>query len=161
MNYKDRATGSTPGREQARRLRQLIAEVVGCCQERVLFEAKRFDLPPAELKGLMLFRGERYLTAKTLAARLEVGKSRVTKIVSGLVARGLIEILDDPRDGRVKLLTPTKAGLEKMDRIEEFVIEVHGRLLEQMEPPQRTTVLAALELLHSAMEAVKLELKIG
>jgi len=161
MNYNDRFSVEPPARDQAQRLRQLMAEVVACCHERALFEAKRFDLPPAELKCLMLFRGERYLTAKALAARLEVGKSRVTKIVSGLMAKGLIESLEDPRDGRVKLLTPTKAGSAKMNRIDDFIVEVHGRLLGCMEPPQRTTVLAALELLHSAMESVKVELKIG
>ncbi len=156
MNYNGRST--TPQHEQAVRLRGLVADIVQCCQERTLFESDRFGLPPAELKCLLLFKEERYLTAKTLAARLEVGKSRVTRLVDGLIRKDLIESSRDPKDGRYKLLSLTRTGRERMDLIEAFLVEAHGRVLEQMEPQQRTSVLACLELLRSSMLTVEAEL---
>ena len=103
----------------------------------------------------------RYLTAKELAQDLEVGKSRVTKLVDGLMDKDLVEKLDDPRDGRVKLLCLTAKGRDKMDRIDEFITGLHARVLDQLETPQRAIVFTSLEQLRTAMEAVRDQLGIG
>lgn len=161
MNYIAGQSDHPPTHEQALRLRRIIGEIVQCCQERTLFESRLFDLPQAELRCLLLFKGERYLTAKQIAREMEVGKSRVTKVVDGLIERGLLRRIDDPRDGRVKLLCPTRAGEERMERIDAFLTKVHARVLSQVEPAQRAALLASLELLWSSMETVKDELKIG
>lgn len=153
-------TAAKPNKDQALRLRDLIADVLQCCQERMLFESKTFDLPQAELKCLTLFRNEHYLTAKDIAVRLEVCKSRVTKVVNGLLEKGLVERVSDPRDGRVKLISLTGTGRVKMAELDDFVGKVHQRLLLEIEPQQRTTVLGSLELLRSSMEAVKDKLNI-
>lgn len=153
-------TAAKPSKDQALRLRDLVAEVLQCCQERMLFESKTFGLPQAELKCLALFRNEHYLTAKDIAVRLEVCKSRVTKVVNGLLEKGLAERVGDPRDGRVKLISLTGTGRGKIAELDDFVAEVHQGLLMEMEPQQRTTVLGSLELLRSSMEAVKEKLNI-
>jgi DNA-binding MarR family transcriptional regulator len=161
MNFLADQIASPPTQEQALRLRRIIGEIVQCCQERTIFESQLFDLPQAELKCLLLFKGERYLTAKQIAREMEVGKSRVTKGVEGLMERGFLERIDDPRDGRVKLLSPTQAGKERMNRVDAFLTKVHARVLSQVDPSQRAAILAALEILWNSMETVKDELKIG
>jgi len=161
MNFISGQSTPPPTQEQALRLRRIIGEIVQCCQERTLFESQLFDLPQAELRCLLLFKNERYLTAKQIAREMEVGKSRVTKVVEGLIEKELIERIDDPRDGRVKLLCLTQAGKKRMNRIDAFLTRVHSRVLSQVEPPQRAAILAALEVLWSSMETVKGELKIG
>jgi len=148
-----------PTEDQVGRLKTLMAELVNCCQERLLLEAKRFDLPRAELKCLVLFKEERYLTAKSISARLEVGKSRVTKLIQGLIDKGLVERVDDPRDARVKLISLTRAGHDKMERVNDFVGQAYAEVLAQVQPRQRTTLLASLELLRSAMELVRESLR--
>ncbi len=149
-----------PTQDQALKLRSVIFDIVQCCQDRSLFEARTFDLPQAELRCLLLFKDQRYLTAKSICSQLEVGKSRVTKLVDGLLNKKLIEKTDDPRDGRIKLLSLTRAGQTKLSRIDEFITQVHSRVLAQLEPPQRASVFAALEQLWSAMETVRFELGI-
>jgi len=144
---------------QSHRLQDLMREILQCCQERMLFESRKFGLPQAELKCLMLFGTERYLTVKGIAQKMEVAKSRVTKIMEGLAPKGLIQSTEDPNDGRVKLLSLTPAGQRKLKEIDAFLKEIHQKILDQLESEQRKTVLSSLELLRSSMEAVKAELK--
>jgi len=114
-----------------------------------------FGLPHSELKCLLLFEGERYLTVKGIAERLQVAKSRVTKIVDGLVHKGLVERVEDPEDGRIKLIRLSPAGRRTMEEVEKFQSEIHRYILLQMDPQERKAVLKELETLRSAMEAVK------
>ncbi len=158
MNLMPDISAAHPTLEQAARLRSIIADIVQCCQDRALYESQMFDLPQAELRCLLLFKNERYITAKAISRDLEVGKSRVTKLVTGLTDKSLVEKIDDPRDGRIKLLSLTRTGREKMNQIDEFITEVHSRVLSRLEAPQRATVFAALEQLWTAMETVRKEL---
>lgn len=145
-------------RYQTQRLQDLITEMLHCCEDRKLYESQKFNLPHAELKCLMLFNGERYLTVKGMAQRLEVAKSRVTKIVNGLMEKGLVEQTDDPKDARIRLISLTLAGQKKSEEIDAFEKEIHRKILLQMGPEERKNTLAHLELFRSAMEAVKEQL---
>ncbi len=155
MNEKTLEINEELLRYQTQRLRDLIQEMLHCCEERKLYESQKFGLPQAELKCLMLFDGERYLTVKGMAQRLDVAKSRITKIVNGLIGKGLVEQIDDPKDGRIRLISLTPAGQKKSAEIDAFEGEIHRRILLQMGPEERKRTLASLEMFRSAMEAVK------
>jgi DNA-binding MarR family transcriptional regulator len=142
---------------QTSRLQDLISEMVQCCEDRKFYESQRFGLPYAGLRCLMLFRGERYQTVKGIAQKLDVAKSRVTKILKGLLEKGVVEQIDDPKDSRIKLINLTPAGHKKSREIEAFQRELHRKILLHMDLEERKDVLAHLELLRSAMEAVKEE----
>ena len=144
---------------QSRRLQDLIREILQCCQERMLFESQKFGLAQAQLKCLMLFDAERYLTVKGIAKKMDVAKSRVTKIIDGLVEKLLVQRIEDPNDGRVKLIRLNPAGQKKLKEIAAFTREIHRNILSQLESEQRRAVLSSLELLRSSMEAVKVQLK--
>ncbi|OGP53403.1 MAG: hypothetical protein A2Y65_06795 [Deltaproteobacteria bacterium RBG_13_52_11] len=143
---------------QAQRLQELIAEMIQCCEDRKLFETAKFGLPYAELKCLLLFGGERYLTVKGIAQRLDVAKSRVTKIVKGLVTKGLVKQIDDPHDARIKLISVTPAGEEKSREIAAFQRGLHRQIVLHLSADERKGIFSYLELLRSAMEAVKEQL---
>ena len=140
---------------QTQRLHELINEMLHCCEDRKFLESQKFGLPQAELKCLMLFNGERYLTVKGMAQKLDVAKSRVTKIVKGLARKGLVEQIDDPRDARIRLISKSLLGQKKSEEIGAFYEEIHREILLHMDAEERKNVLANLELLRSAMEAVK------
>ena len=142
---------------QISRLQDLINEIVHCCEDKKLYESQRFGLPYAELRCLMLFEGERYLTVKGIAQRLEVAKSRVTKIINGLMGKGLVETIEDPRDARIKLINLTPAGRAKSGEIAAFHSEIHAKILSNIATDERLNTLSYLEVLRSAMEAVKSE----
>ena len=140
---------------QASRLKNLIEEISSCCQERVVFQAKKFSLAPAELRSLLLFKHERYLTVTAIAQKLEVAKSRVTRILDGLLKKKMIYRIDDPEDARIKLIGLTQAGQKKTKDIDGFMTELHHALVLTLKPEDRKSVLSSLELLRSSMDAVK------
>ena len=140
---------------QSQKLEDLIAEVVQCCKERTSFLSKKFDIPEAELRCLMLFGEERYLTAKGISQRLDVAKSRVSKIINGLLKKRLVESIDDPKDARVKLIGLTSKGQKQSRELNDVTKDLHQRLLLEFEPEQRKMVISCLEILRASMEAVK------
>jgi DNA-binding MarR family transcriptional regulator len=140
---------------QVRQFQGLITKLFQCCQERLQYQVDRFKLPDAELRCLMLFGEERYLTAKGIAQKLNVVKSRITKIIEGLARKNLIQRIKDPEDSRVTLLSLTPKGSDKIKEINFFLEDLHTEVLSQMEPEQRKTMLTNLEVLKGAMEAVK------
>jgi DNA-binding MarR family transcriptional regulator len=140
---------------QTRRIQHLMEETLQCCEMRMAFLSKKFSLPQAEFRCLLLFRGEHYLTVKNIAQKLEVAKSRVTKIIAGLMQKKLVHSIDDPQDGRVKLISLTSAGQKKCQELSDLITEIHELILLELEPEQRKTVLSSLELLRASMEAIK------
>jgi DNA-binding MarR family transcriptional regulator len=102
-----------------------------------------------------MFGEERYLTAKSIAHRMNVVKSRVSKIIDGLLKKGLIQRIKDPEDSRVHLLSLTPQGQKKMNEINEFLDEVYGEVLSRMATDQRHAMLTNLDILKASMEAVK------
>ena len=140
---------------QLQQFQNLIAKLFQCCQERMQYQCERFAMPDAELRCLLLFDAERYLTAKGIAHRMNVVKSRVTRIVDGLLKKNLINRRKDPEDSRVTLLSLTPDGRKKLNDVNEFLEYVHFEALAQMEPEERKTMLTNLEILKASMEAVK------
>lgn len=155
MNKQNQQNGSELLSYQTSRLKALIEEINKCCDQRKLYETERFGIPNSELKCLMLFKNERYLTVKVIAQKLEVAKSRVTKIVDGLIRKGLIDRTEDPNDARIKLLNLTPEGNRLMEEIDQFYLTIHGQILLQMHPEERKDAIMNLEMVRSAMEAVK------
>ena len=140
---------------QLQQFQTLITKLFHCCQERVQYQSERFKLPDAELRCLMLFGEERYLTPKGITVKMNVVKSRVTKIIDGLERKKLIRRFKDPEDSRVYLLSLTSSGQQKLNEINDFLKEIYSEVLLQMQPQQRKSTLSTLEVLTASMNAVK------
>jgi DNA-binding MarR family transcriptional regulator len=119
------------------------------------YQSEHFDLPDAEFRCLMLFGEERYLTAKGIASKMNVVKSRVSKIVEGLLNKNLVQRIKDPEDSRISLLSLTAQGHKKLNQINRFLQDVHHQILLQIAPDQRNAVLTNLDILKASMEAAK------
>jgi len=140
---------------QLKQFQELILKLFQCCQERMQYQCERFGLPDAEFRCLLLFGKERYLTAKGIALKMNVVKSRVSKIIEGLLKKKLIQRIKDPEDSRVSLLSLTAKGHQKLNHINMFLSDVHHKVLLQIAPDQRKAVLTNLDILKASMEAVK------
>jgi DNA-binding MarR family transcriptional regulator len=138
--------GSTIPTYQVVQFQELIAKLFQCCQERMQYQSDRFALPDAEL---------RCLTPKGIAHKMNVVKSRVTRIIDGMVRRKLIQRVKDPEDSRITLLSLTPTGQDKLNEINSFLEDIHLEVLSQLAPEQRKAMLTNLELLKASMEAVK------
>ncbi len=157
MNEKKLSAFRTnpPAAFQVTRLKELVTDMVKCCEDRRIYEHSRFGLPYGELRCLMLFDGEHYLTVKTLAKKMDVAKSRVTQVVDQLSGKGYLTKLDDPADARVKLIGLTAAGREKVRQVDDFYKEIHREILKQISEEDRKMLLSYMEMLHGAMETVR------
>ena len=140
---------------QTQKLRDLIEEILQCCKGQASYMSSKFDIPEAELRCLMLFGSERYLTAKGISQRLDVAKSRVTKIINGLIQKEMVESIIDPKDARIKLLTLTQEGQRKSQEIVAIITDLNRKLLLELDSEQRKMVLSCLEALRSGMEVIK------
>jgi DNA-binding MarR family transcriptional regulator len=107
------------------------------------------------LRCLRLFGQERYLTPKGIAGQMGVVKSRITKLINGLITKGLIQRFKDPHDSRISLLRLTPAGQFKLDRINAHLKSTNRDVLARMTPEQRDTLLVHLEVLKASMQAVR------
>jgi len=140
---------------QLEQFQELITKLFQCCQERMQYQCERFQLPDAELRCLGLFGEERYLTAKGIALKMNVVKSRVSKIIDGLIKKNLIQSIKDPEDSRIILLSLTSQGQKKLNDINAFLKSLHSQVLSQMAQDQRQAMLTNLDILKASMEAVK------
>jgi DNA-binding MarR family transcriptional regulator len=86
---------------------------------------------------------------------MNVVKSRITKIIDGLIKKGFVQRIKDPEDSRIHLLSLTSDGQRKINDIREFMDDVHHQVLLRIPPEQRKLLLIDLDLLKSSMEAVK------
>ena len=146
---------SEPGDDQALLLQEVINAIVKCCEDRRIYENQKFGLPYSEIKCLLLFQDESYLTVNQIAHRLDVAKSRGTKLIRGLWDKGYVERAEDPGDNRVIRVSPTREGSVKIREVEAFHRRIHKEILSQLEVDNRAGVLNALENLHHCMETVK------
>lgn len=154
MNYID-IKNTDVTEYQLYEFQNLINILFQCCQERLAYQSKEFCLPDAELRCLMFFKDEKYLTSKSISMKMNVGKSRMTKIIAGLQEKDLIRRIKDPEDSRVSLISLTSSGKEKLEEIKAFQDDLHRVVLSQVSDQERKKLLANLDLLKACMESGK------
>lgn len=98
--------------------RALLDEAVAvAARSRELFPYGGFeDLDNAELQILLATTAHPGGSVREIAAALRFEQPTMSRPVSGLEDRGLIEVTKDPGDGRRKLLAPTQPGLATVRR---------------------------------------------
>ena len=155
MNYNKDNSVHNISERQITQFQQLITKLYQCCQDRMRYQSERFGLPEAEMRCLLLFGDEKYLTPKGISSKMNLVKSRISKLISGLNQKGFIQKIADPEDSRTTLLRLTGQGQKKINEINNFLNETHQEVLRQMEPEQRLTMMTNLELLKASMESIK------
>ncbi len=141
--------------EKLSRFMEIVDKLQQCCRERSAYISDKFDLPQAELRCLLAIGEQRYTTPGELAKRINVAKSRVTRLVDNLVSKKLVDKVTDPADSRVRLLTLTPDGQAKRMEVNDFTEEVGRLLLGQMDASRQDEVLENVSALVSCMRNVK------
>ncbi|NOX32899.1 MAG: winged helix-turn-helix transcriptional regulator [Deltaproteobacteria bacterium] len=154
MNY-DKTKNTDVTEYQLREFQNLINIIFHCCQERLAYQSRKFCLPDAELRCLIFFNDEKYLTSKNISLKMKVGKSRMTKIIAGLEEKNLIRRIKDPEDSRIFLISLTSSGKAKLAEIKAFQDDLHRVVLSQVNGQERKKLLANLDLLKACMESGK------
>src|SRR4051794_19313263 len=91
-------------------------------------------------------------TVTTLADRLNLDGSTVTRQVAVLETDGLVEREPDPRDGRSNLIAITPAGLKSVEHVSATRRELYGRILGDWSGPDRERLAEMLCRLNEALD---------
>jgi len=89
----------------------------------------------------------------TLAHRLGLDGSTVTRQVSAMQRDGLIVREADPRDGRGTVIAPTPAGLRRMAAVRAARTDLYGRILASWSDKDREQLADLMGRLIEALEA--------
>ncbi|MBZ0199184.1 MAG: MarR family transcriptional regulator, partial [Ignavibacteriaceae bacterium] len=85
---------------QARELADLTFKLLANCQEKEDRLAEQYGLTQAEFRCLRLFGKTETLNNKTIAERMNLSPSRLTRIIDGLVTKNYMLREIEPKDRR-------------------------------------------------------------
>lgn len=152
MKHLDQKTDFSP-LEVAERLADLTFELLERCQEKREEIASKIGLTVAEFKALRLFGANESLSVGELAGRLELSSSRLTRILDGLVQRGLITRETATSDRRLMELRLTDEGRRVKQRLSEQYVQTHLEIISELPQGGPDSVVFALERLRDAMKS--------
>ncbi|CAH1655253.1 MarR family transcriptional regulator with acetyltransferase activity [Hyphomicrobiales bacterium] len=110
------------------------------------------DLSPSAVHALIEIDGGG-ITARDLAERLHLEKSSISRMLRKLAASGHLKVEAGDEDGRVKLLSLTAFGKERVEAIHAFARNQVAEALGRLGPGQDRTVLEGLSLYANALAA--------
>lgn len=85
-----------------------------------------------------------------LSRAVGLDRTNIADVVARLEMRGLISRAVSPRDKRMKLVTLTKAGRVRLERVQDGAARAHARTIEALPPGERRRFLQALRRLVAA-----------
>ncbi|MGH3839427.1 MAG: MarR family winged helix-turn-helix transcriptional regulator [Pseudonocardiaceae bacterium] len=105
-----------------------------------------------QLRVLILLSAEGPLAHSGLAQALGVGQATVTGLVNRLVARGLVERVEDVTDRRIRWARLTTDGVKSVERMESAGQEVPRQLLRLIDLDTLRGLEYGLAALRAALE---------
>jgi DNA-binding MarR family transcriptional regulator len=136
---------------EAEQLAELTLSLLEHCQTRVGGLAGALHLTVAEFRTLRSFGNDQALEAGTLASRVGLSPSRLTRILDSLVEHGYIVRRSEPLDRRIVRATLTAKGLRMRTRLREELTRTHAEILRLLPEGGAASVLLALQKLNEAM----------
>ena len=137
---------------QAERMADLTFELLEQCQIKREQMAERLHLTVAEFKLLRGFREDETLSVNDLAKRIDLSSSRLTRIIDGLVEKGLARREIGSRDRRVMEISLTPKGKKVQEELEETYVKTHLDILDLLPQGADDSVILAMEKLRDAMK---------
>lgn len=137
--------------EQAEHLAELTLALLEHCQARIGGLAGALHLTVAEFRTLRSFGNDQALEAGTLAGRVGLSPSRLTRILDSLEGHGFIVRRSEPLDRRIVRATLTARGLRMRMRLREELTRTHAEILRLLPEGGGASVILALQKLNDAM----------
>ncbi|MCH7963050.1 MAG: MarR family transcriptional regulator [Bacteroidetes bacterium] len=136
----------------ASRLANLTFSLLANCQEKEVHLAKLHRLTQAEFRCLRLFGTDESLNNKTIAERMNLSPSRLTRINDGLVKKRYIRREIDPNDRRNMRVNLSKKGKSLVQQLNKDYVDIHKEILQDINPSQHEQLIMAMTHLLEALE---------
>ena len=133
-------------------LANLIFNLLPKCQQKEVWLADKSNLLHAEYKCLHLFESDKKLNNKYIAEKLNISQSRSTRIIDGLVKKGYLSREENSTNRRNIEVTFLKKGKVLTNNLNRDYINLHRRILQEINPSQHDALIAAMENLNSAIQ---------
>jgi len=134
------------------RLANLTFSLLANCQEKEVHLAKLHRLTQAEFRCLRLFGTDESLNNKTIAERMNLSPSRLTRINDGLVKKRYIRREIDPNDRRNMRVNLSKKGKSLVQQLNKDYVDIHKEILQDINPSQHEQLIMAMTHLLEALE---------
>jgi DNA-binding MarR family transcriptional regulator len=122
------------------------------CQEKEVHLAELHGLTQAEFRCLRLFGTDESLNNKTIAERMNLSPSRLTRIIDGLVKKRYIRRDIDPNDRRNMKVNLSKKGKSLVQQLNKAYVDIHEEILMDIDPSQHEQLIVAMTHLLEALE---------
>jgi len=136
----------------ASRLANLTFSLLANCQEKEVHLAELHGLTQAEFRCLRLFGTDESLNNKTIAERMNLSPSRLTRIIDGLVKKKYIRRDIDPNDRRNMKVNLSKKGKALVQQLNKAYVDIHEEILMDIDPSQHEQLIIAMTHLLEALE---------
>lgn len=105
----------------------------------------------AEYNCLIQYFNVDSLAVKVLADRLDITPGGVTRIITSLEEKGLVDRLMSKQDRRGIDVVLTQSGKAMVDKIRSASYAMHEEILQHIEPEHHESVIKAIESLINAL----------
>ena len=138
--------------KDASRLANLTFNLLSTCQQKEGIFAEQYGLTQSEFRCLKMFDKKETINNKTIAKRMNLSASRLTRIIDGLVAKGYTEREINPSDRRNMDVNLSKKGTNLVQKLNLAYVNIHKELLEDIEESQHKPLIYAMTNLLGATE---------
>ena len=136
----------------ASRLANLTFSLLANCQEKEVHLAELHGLTQAEFRCLRLFGTDESLNNKTIAERMNLSPSRLTRIIDGLVKKRYIRRNIDSNDRRNMKVDLSTKGKALVQQLNKAYVDIHEEILMDIDPSQHEQLIVAMTHLLEALE---------
>lgn len=143
---------TTSKNELAEQMADLTYELLENCQIKIERTAHKLNLTVAEFKLLRSLQGDEEVSAGGLAKRLGLSSSRITRIIDGLVSKGIVQKEVGGNDRRVVDIRLTETGKKTRDQLKAMYVTVHQDIIDRLPSDTEESVVRAMQKLRKATE---------
>jgi DNA-binding MarR family transcriptional regulator/GNAT superfamily N-acetyltransferase len=141
--------------DAVRSFNRTVAQRIGALTDSFLGRAR----PMGESRTLWEI-GRDGAEVRELRSRLGLDSGYATRVLQSLRRQGLVSIVASPRDGRVRHVRLTRAGIRERAELDRRADEVAQGFLEPLNPGQRSRLLAAVTDVERLLTASMVEIAV-
>lgn len=136
----------------AEKLANLTFNLLANCQEKEERLAEIHNLTQAEFRCLRFFGVDEILNNKSIAERMKLSPSRLTRIIDGLVAKEYVIREIDPNDRRNMKVSLSPRGRSLVTQLNKAYVDIHREILLEIDESQHNHLITALIHLLAALD---------
>ncbi len=136
----------------AEQMADLTYELLENCQLKIERTAEKLHLTVAEFKLLRALQENEMLSAGALAKRMSLSSSRITRIIDGLLKKGMVKKEAGGKDRRIVDIGLTTEGIAVRSQLKAMYVSVHEEIINLLPSDTGESVIHAMEKLRLATQ---------